>query len=270
MNINQKQINPMKSLISNVLFISILALGGCKSELKIDSLYKGQIAEKGNIILNLSSKEDNIVGFYYNYCDSLNKTLLFGEIESDGKFVIKENNTSLNTNIEIKGKIEENGSIVGDRINNNTGQKETFLFAKVELNKLSNILCPNQVQPKTNIAESNVNIVDRNPYKKQVFSVSGRNLDNLKQKIELGSKNIMSNGGYSITNSYLNMNNLSFSCTLTPDPNSSFIKIGLYYGPTSIGYCESCANVINKNPGSVSLVTSNDNAYFYEAIALSK
>ena len=185
MNINQTQTNLMKGLISSVFLISILLFGSCKSELKIDSTYKGQIAEKGNIILNLSSKEDNnIVGFYYNYCDSLNKTLLFGEMESDGKFVIKENNTSLNTNIEIKGKIEENGSIVGDRINNNTGQKETFLFAKVELNQLSNILCPNQIPSIKNNNGNSLPIVDKNPYKKQVFSVKGGNLDNLRQKIE--------------------------------------------------------------------------------------
>jgi hypothetical protein len=80
----------------------------------------------------------------------------------------------------------------------------------------------------------------------------------------------MSNGGYSISNSFLNINNLSFSCTLTPDPNSTFLKMGLYFGPTSMGYCESCANIINKNPGSISLFSANDNQYFYEVIALSK
>jgi hypothetical protein len=266
----QTRTRHFKGLTTSALIVSIFVLGSCKNELKIDSLYKGQIAEKGNIIMNLSSNNEDIVGFYYNYCDSINKIPLFGELESDGSFLIKENNTSLNTKIEIKGKIEENGSIVGDRINNNTGQKETFLFAKIERNQLPNIQCPNQM-PSTNIiADGKINEADKNQYKKQVFSVRGKTLENLRQKIESNSKNIMSNGGYSITNSNFNINNLSFSCTLTPDPTSTFLKIGLYFGPTSIGYCESCANVINKNPGSISLFSANDNEYFYEVIALSK
>jgi hypothetical protein len=57
---------------------------------------------------------------------------------------------------------------------------------------------------------------------------------------------------------------------LTPDPTSSLLKIGLYFGPVVNGYCESCTNVLNKNPGSQSLNSAQDNNYIYEIIAVSK
>ena len=58
----------------------------------------------------------------------------------------------------------------------------------------------------------------------------------------------------------------SFSCDLLSQ-KSNFTKISLAWGPVK-NSCESCTNILNKNPGSQVLFETKDQSLIYKIIAI--
>lgn len=125
------------------------------------SRFHGNIATKTNLILYLSAKNGELSGCYYDYCDSTIKIKIKGTLEKNGKFVLnelEENNRNPNT---LKGALGEDGSLIGERVENISNTKSSFYFARItsKLGKckdIVNIETPDQTSP--GVAESTVNI----------------------------------------------------------------------------------------------------------------
>ncbi len=101
------------------------------------------------------------------------------------------------------------------------------------------------------------------------MSVKGSDLPSLSTKIKNESEKILSSN----PNLYpvavqLNLASNSFSCSFEERSSpSNMLKLGLYFGPENIG-CESCAKVIQNNPGSVVLTSQNHGGYDAQVIAI--
>jgi hypothetical protein len=64
----------------------------------------------------------------------------------------------------------------------------------------------------------------------------------------------------------LNLTTLTFSCNFI-QKTSGLIKLGLFYGPKSLG-CESCESVIINNPGSKVLAKSSNAIFVSQLIGV--
>jgi len=239
----------ISALISFFILVS-----ACRENISVDSMYLGVIGEKKDVMLYLKSNDETLTGYYHDYCDSLNKMLVTGSLSSDGQFEMSD--VSAFGNTKWVGRLDENNTLVGQRIDLKSNKTENFIFSSVKT--ALRIKCP-PTGPPTVLTDV--------PSKKYI-NLKGRNLDDLREKIDARTTAFMRKGGYSPTNLFFDPSTLSFRCTLVPDDNAIFAKIGLFYGPRSMGYCESCTNVVNKNPGSQVLFRDDDASFFYELIAI--
>jgi hypothetical protein len=114
-------------------------------------------------------------------------------------------------------------------------------------------------------------IIDNRPIIKQneirVISVSASDLTSLRNKLGEKSALLMASGEYTPENVSLNPVKNSFYCKLVKK-RSGFIKLSLVWGPS--GNCESCDNSINKNPGSIALISKENGGIQYQVTAISK
>ncbi len=99
--------------------------------------------------------------------------------------------------------------------------------------------------------------------------VRGSSVQDLANKLRAQSEKLMRGNGYQPVNVRFNLSRFEFSCELVPQ-YSSFTKIGLYFAPANLGWCESCSNVLAKNPGSVVLGDHSDNSFIYNFIVISE
>lgn len=78
--------------------------------------------------------------------------------------------------------------------------------------------------------------------------IKGSSLTDLSNKLKSISEGIMKNGDLYPIDIIFDSKRNTFSCNFI-NKKSSLIKLGIYFGPKNTG-CESCDNVIIKNPGS--------------------
>jgi hypothetical protein len=101
------------------------------------------------------------------------------------------------------------------------------------------------------------------------LSVKGNTLEELREKLKAKSNTIMKNKEYTAEDVKFDPQRHYFSCNLVP-ATSTFTKLSLAYGPISSGGCESCDNVILRNPGSEVLVNVSDANYIYNIILIAE
>jgi serine/threonine protein kinase len=101
------------------------------------------------------------------------------------------------------------------------------------------------------------------------LSVKGNTLEELREKLKAKSNTIMKNKEYNAEDVKFDPQRHYFSCNLVP-ATSTFTKLSLAYGPISSGGCESCDNVILRNPGSEVLVNVSDANYIYNIILIAE
>ena len=142
----------------------------------------------------------------------------------------------------------------------------SFYFTRIT--SLPQITCEGKIKPETTkkIEPDTTNILV--PLKTIKLKVKGKNLSDLRITLDKQSKKMMKNINYKPQNAYLDILNFIFTCDLIPDSSANFSKIGLFFGPKSVGYCESCSNVLTKNPGATEFLTDEDNDLYYSIIAL--
>lgn len=99
------------------------------------------------------------------------------------------------------------------------------------------------------------------------INIEASSLDLLRTKLLKESFRLMSSGDYTPVNPRLNISKNKFSCELKKQP-SGFIKLSLVWGP--ISNCESCLNSIQRNPGSIALINTDDGSFEYQVTAISK
>lgn len=100
------------------------------------------------------------------------------------------------------------------------------------------------------------------------FSVIANSFQDLSNQIRMKSEAYMVDGNLHPVNIKLNLTNFTFSCDFV-ESDTGFIKIGLYFGPKSTG-CESCFNVIQKNPNSRVLRELTQKNLVFSLIAIHK
>lgn len=100
------------------------------------------------------------------------------------------------------------------------------------------------------------------------INIYASSINDLRDKIRNISSKYLLSGEYTPQDLSLRISSNSFSCKFVED-SSQFVKLSLVWGPKSTG-CESCANVIAKNPGSRTLLHKEDAQFIYEVIAISK
>jgi hypothetical protein len=229
------------------------------------SRFQGNIATKTNLILYLSAKDGQLNGYYYDFCDSTKKINIKGTLNKNGAFDLNEMEENNPNSPSLKGSIGEDGSLSGERSENYGNSKLSFYFSRITL--LPSITCQGITERKQIQQGGNTTTVINVPQPIKLV-VNGKDLSDLRIKLDKKTKNIMKSINYVPENSYLDIANFKFTCDLIPDSSANFSKIGLFYGPKSNGYCESCSNVLNKNSGSEELIKDEDNNYFYSVIAL--
>lgn len=98
------------------------------------------------------------------------------------------------------------------------------------------------------------------------FSIKSKSLSDFSKKIKETSSEYMQFGDLTPVDIKLNLSTLTFSCDFI-QKTSGFIKLGLFYGPKSIG-CESCESVIVNNPGSEVLAKSSNAIFVSQLIGV--
>jgi hypothetical protein len=228
-----------------------------------ENRFQGNIASKTNLILYLSAKDGALSGYYYDFCDSIKKINIKGTLDKNGKFVLSELEENNPNSPSLKGSLSEDGSLSGERVENVGKTKLSFYFSRIA--GIPSITCEEVIKheepkkDKTNIPKTPQPIA---------LEVKGKDLKDLRSKLDKKTKSIMRRINYLPENPILDISNYKFTCDLIPNSSASFSKIGLFFGPKSNGYCESCSNVLSKNPGSNELFKDEDNDYFYSVIAL--
>ncbi len=98
------------------------------------------------------------------------------------------------------------------------------------------------------------------------FSIKSKSLSDFSKKIKEISSEYMQFGDLTPIDIKLNLSTLTFSCDFI-QKTSGFIKLGLFYGPKSVG-CESCESVIVNNPGSEVLAKSSNAIFVSQLIGV--
>jgi len=98
------------------------------------------------------------------------------------------------------------------------------------------------------IKNENLNIEDNLLSSLPQIKIKGSSLSDLSRKLKSTSELMMNKGDLYPTDVVFDSKRNTFVCNFIRR-KSSFIKLGLYYGPKNTG-CESCDNVIIRNPGS--------------------
>ena len=150
MNMHSKKKIKLIAFFTHVLlFLKIFILSSCTGDgKKSHPNYLGQIGDEKDIIMRLTSENEKLVGFYYPYCDSANKTFLVGELESENSFTLIEKSNNLGADAEIKGNIINGEAIIAERTNLKTGKKDQLLFRVVSSKVLAQIKCSQNLEPQ--------------------------------------------------------------------------------------------------------------------------
>jgi hypothetical protein len=98
------------------------------------------------------------------------------------------------------------------------------------------------------------------------FSIKAKSLSDFSKKIKETSSEYMQFGDLTPIDIKLNLTTLTFSCNFI-QKTSGLIKLGLFYGPKSLG-CESCESVIINNPGSKVLAKSSNAIFVSQLIGV--
>ncbi len=120
---------------------------------------------------------------------------------------------------------------------------------------------------RVEIAEEEVSFENKDTNKRiKGFSIKSKTLSDFSKKIRETSSEYMQYGDLTPIDIQINISTLSFSCNFI-QKTSGFIKMGLFYGPKSVG-CESCESVINNNPGSKVLARSSNSVFVSQLIGV--
>jgi hypothetical protein len=137
---------------------------------------------------------------------------------------------------------------------------------KSEVIVSENVISNKEVQGIENV-EVEVSVENKDTNKRiKGFSVKAKTLSDLSKKIRETSIEYMQFGDLTPIEIKLNLSTLTFSCNFI-QKTSGFIKMGLFYGPKSIG-CESCESVIINNPGSEVLAKSSNAIFVSQLIGV--
>lgn len=135
-------------------------------------------------------------------------------------------------------------------------------LASAAENKLSN-----RDAKRIEIANEEVSLENKDTNKRiKGFSIKSKSLSDFSKKIKETSSEYMQFGDLTPVDIKLNLSTLTFSCDFI-QKTSGFIKMGLFYGPKSIG-CESCESVIINNPGSEVLAKSSNAVFVSQLIGV--
>lgn len=117
------------------------------------------------------------------------------------------------------------------------------------------------------IANEDVSPENKDTNKRIVgFSIKAKSLSDFSKKIKETSSEYMQFGDLTPIDIKLNLTTLTFSCNFI-QKTSGLIKLGLFYGPKSLG-CESCESVIINNPGSKVLAKSSNAIFVSQLIGV--
>jgi len=261
----KEKIIALAVLLSLGLMLYFIFRGNNDKHKDFSSRFQGNIATKTNLILYLSAKDGEINGYYFDFCDSIKKINIKGALDKDGTFVLNELEQNNPNSATLTGSIGEDGSLNGERSENYGNSKLSFYFSRIK--SLPTITCQGIIEPKPIQQGGNTTTVINDPQPIKLV-VKGNDLSDLRSKLDKKTKKIMESINNVPENSYLDIAKFKFTCDLIPNPSANFSKIGLFFGPKSNGYCESCSNVLSKNLGSEELFKDEDNDYFYSVIAL--
>ncbi|MEY2793072.1 MAG: hypothetical protein RJA76_1064 [Bacteroidota bacterium] len=150
-------------------------------------------------------------------------------------------------------KVEEKKSVVA----------EEKVLAKTELTETK---ITSEIKPEK--AETTNDSEVKSPSFLRGFSVIGKSFQDLSSQLRMKSEAYMVDGNLHPVNIKLNLDTFTFSCDFV-ESNTGFIKLGLYFGPKSTG-CESCFNVIQKNPNSRVLREMTHKNFVFSLIAIHK
>lgn len=125
----------------------------------------------------------------------------------------------------------------------------------------------NRETKRVEVAEELISSENKDTNKRiKGFSIKAKSLSDFSKKIREESSEYMQYGDLTPINVKLNLTTLTFSCDFV-QKTSGLIKMGLFYGPKSIG-CESCENVLANNPGSEVLAKSANNTFVSQLIGI--
>ncbi|MFN6040057.1 MAG: hypothetical protein ACK452_16425, partial [Bacteroidota bacterium] len=237
---------------------------------------KGKIGEKETCILVLSSQKNEISGHYFDACDSVNKIFFKGKYLEDNKLELKDVNGDI-----LQGNLMGQNEFLGRKIFAKSNKTLEFSFQRYD--GKTDFICKARVfdTDKDNVPDS----LDKCPELagipqnngcpsgnvdtgKIILKVKGANWDELRDKLNQKSTALMSGVPYRLENYTLDPIKNVFSCTLIPDKSQNFMKIVMAWGPENMGYCESCSNILRRNPGSKQLLQEKNNGYYVSIIAL--
>lgn len=162
--------------------------------------------------------------------------------------------------------------------------KFCLTFIAVNLLSVSHSVCSTNLPVKKAvfsdfIYQLQIPITKNNPkVKSQInkvynIDVNGINLDDLRNNLKTKSNVLMKNKSLTPQFAEIDINTLKIHCALTVK-KSNFTKLVMVYGHLNsvTNSCESCENVLFKNPGSKVIgtyVNKNDNM-IYKVIAISE
>lgn len=177
------------------------------------------------------------------------------------------NTTTANVVTEIKKETVVKNESEKPKINAAVENKELASLPKLAEEVKPTNKVENRETKRVEVAEELISSENKDTNKRiKGFSIKAKSLSDFSKKIREESSEYMQYGDLTPINIKLNLTTLTFSCDFV-QKTSGFIKMGLFYGPKSIG-CESCENVIANNPGSEVLAKSANNIFVSQLIGV--
>jgi hypothetical protein len=172
-----------------------------------------------------------------------------GNIVSEGKKEIVEKNKTIKpieapANTFVEPNVKPQNEVIASK--NSISSKET---KRIEI-------ANEEVSPENKDTNKRI----------EGFSIKAKSLSDFSKKIKETSSEYMQFGDLTPIDIKLNLTTLTFSCNFI-QKTSGLIKLGLFYGPKSLG-CESCESVIINNPGSKVLAKSSNAIFVSQLIGV--
>ena len=209
------------------------------------------------------------------------------KVESEKKDLIVSSveNSTTNTTSELLVKTAQNSTVSENKIPETNKEVvvknevakpiqasiNKFVEPDVKAQNLASASAENKLSnretKRIEISNEEVSLEKKDTNKRiKGFSIKSKSLSDFSKKIKETSSEYMQFGDLTPVDIKLNLSTLTFSCDFI-QKTSGFIKMGLFYGPKSIG-CESCESVIINNPGSEVLAKSSNAVFVSQLIGV--
>jgi hypothetical protein len=251
-NGNLKTISTVDYQITNLLGIvttqSVIVTGS--QTLEEPTVSTNQETTTTQASLNESEKKDAITSSTENSTNNIKKELPIGATQNS----IAAENIAPETKKEMVVK------------NKTTKPVQSTTNTIVEPITSEKIISSKETK-RIEIANEEVSPENQDTNKRiEGFSIKAKSLSDFSKKIKETSSEYMQFGDLTPIDIKLNLTTLTFSCNFI-QKTSGLIKLGLFYGPKSLG-CESCESVIINNPGSKVLAKSSNAIFVSQLIGV--